>query len=313
MIGTIPHLESSNLQVLLFRANSLTGSIPTELGRLKDLRIMALNHNSIKGKIPSEFKELKKLEFLQLHQNQLTGIAPLIDRMRLTGDLNAFIADCGKKSPLQCDSCTMCCDKNDPEEKCQGKWDWKPSILFWALMIPLILSSFPAIIIFIAVMLFKSSPTSSWFDDTRDVLSIYAPDSVYSFIFAMEKRGVWVHIATASIQMWLFLAFVLASDSNNANSDWEFNINALLQADRKYDLETGLNYGDGFDAFHANGVDYIGPDGTSVSDYPNTDLYQSGRVKRTGHVIYRISISTDSMTFRFIHDKDEGKNGGATK
>ena len=100
MIGTIPHLESSNLQVLLFRANSLTGSIPTELGRLKDLRIMALNHNSIKGKIPSEFKELKKLEFLQLHQNQLTGIAPLIDRMRLTGDLNAFIADCGKKLPL---------------------------------------------------------------------------------------------------------------------------------------------------------------------------------------------------------------------
>jgi len=107
----------------------------------------------------------------------------------------------------------------------------------------------------------------------------------------------------------------LENDGSPNQVDWPQNgnhyINALLQADGKYNLETGLNYGDAFDAFHANGVDYIGPDGTSVSDYPNTDSYQSGKVKRTGHVIDRISISADSMTFRFIHGKDESKYGGA--
>ena len=53
----------------------------------------------------------------------------------------------------------------------------------------------------------------------------------------------------------------------------------------------------------------VWPDGTSVSDYPNTDSYQNGKVKRTGHVIDLISKSADTMTFRFINGKDKDKFG----
>ena len=98
------------------------------------------------------------------------------------------------------------------------------------------------------------------------------------------------------------------SDGFPEQADWPDNgnhyINALLQADGKYDLETGMNYGDALDAFHHFGVKSIGPDGTSIGNYPNTDSYQKGKIKKIGHIIDEISVSGDVMTFRFINGFD---------
>lgn len=115
----------------------------------------------------------------------------------------------------------------------------------------------------------------------------------------------------------------LDTDGSPGQDGWPENgnhyINALLQADGKYDLENGMNYGDGSDVFHGDGVDSIGPAGTSIGPYPNTNMYQKGKIKETGHIIDQISKSGDVMTFRFTNGRDRkeiepnGKEKGKTK
>ena len=68
---------------------------------------------------------------------------------------------------------------------------------------------------------------------------------------------------------------------------------ALLQADGRYDLERGMNRGDGGDVFHAGGVSVIGP-----ATVPNTDAYQLGLVQTTGHHLSQLSDAGPSMSFR---------------
>ncbi|XP_040993634.1 receptor-like protein 2 [Juglans microcarpa x Juglans regia] len=56
--------------------NSLSGSIPIEIGRLKLLRALHLGHNSFTGNIPDQISELTNLEELDLSANQLSGEIP---------------------------------------------------------------------------------------------------------------------------------------------------------------------------------------------------------------------------------------------
>lgn len=73
---------------------------------------------------------------------------------------------------------------------------------------------------------------------------------------------------------------------------------ALLQADGNYDLERGIDRGDGGDVFHANGVDSIGPsDAISPGPFPNTDSYQGGIIKRSDVIIFDIGPSGSQMEF----------------
>ena len=54
----------------------LDGSIPPELGDLRNLLDLHLHHNSLTGQIPKELGGLDNLEFLYLHSNQLSGKIP---------------------------------------------------------------------------------------------------------------------------------------------------------------------------------------------------------------------------------------------
>lgn len=58
-----------------------TGSIPSSLGNLKDIKLMQFALNQLTGTIPSSFERFTKLERFILHVNQLTGTLP-----RLWGD-----------------------------------------------------------------------------------------------------------------------------------------------------------------------------------------------------------------------------------
>ena len=78
LTGTIPSElgNLSNLKRLDFRLNNLTGTIPSELGKLDSLLDLYLSRNELTGTIPSELGDLGSLRTLVLSRNELTGTIP---------------------------------------------------------------------------------------------------------------------------------------------------------------------------------------------------------------------------------------------
>jgi hypothetical protein len=56
--------------------NSLTGSIPSELGQLTNSEAIWLFGNQLTGTVPSEIGNLRRLKIFQVEGNELTGIMP---------------------------------------------------------------------------------------------------------------------------------------------------------------------------------------------------------------------------------------------
>lgn len=85
---------------------------------------------------------------------------------------------------------------------------------------------------------------------------------------------------------------------------WPFNGKhyevSLLQADGRYDLERGNNFGDSGDLFHGNGhgVNFLRQsDNLLDGPFPNTDAYRDGLVRQTGIRIRDIGSSAPIMSF----------------
>lgn len=74
-------LELTDEDYLLVTELSLSGkdildSIPSDIGKLKNLRILDLSGCGLTGKIPSEIENLTSLEVLKLYNNELDGVIP---------------------------------------------------------------------------------------------------------------------------------------------------------------------------------------------------------------------------------------------
>ena len=85
----------TNLQLLYLSYNSLSGSIPAELGNLTNLRNLYLLSNSLSGSIPAELGNLTNLSHLYLWGNSLDGSIPstlgnLTNLMSLTLAVNSL-------------------------------------------------------------------------------------------------------------------------------------------------------------------------------------------------------------------------------
>ena len=76
--GTIPKELGTmkNLVLLALANNHLTGEIPEELGNLTNLVQLYLGMNELTGTIPESFKNFTKLNHLNLKKNKLTGNLP---------------------------------------------------------------------------------------------------------------------------------------------------------------------------------------------------------------------------------------------
>jgi M6 family metalloprotease-like protein len=93
-------------------------------------------------------------------------------------------------------------------------------------------------------------------------------------------------------------------------------INALLQADGRYDLEHGRNHGDKGDLFHAGGKNSLAPSEYLLDGpFPNTDTYQRGFVYKTDLLIYDISASAPTMKFsvKIVGGRTESPTAAPTK
>ena len=69
-------------------SNQLSGSIPSEIGELSQLRSLNLSNNFLTGSIPISFQNLKSVESLDLSHNKLSGKIPF-ELVQLTS-LSAF-------------------------------------------------------------------------------------------------------------------------------------------------------------------------------------------------------------------------------
>lgn len=94
-VGDLPYLET-----LWFRKlPKLTGSIPTAISSLTNLKSVRLSWTNLSGPVPVFFTQLKKITYLDLSFNKLTGSIPAqlstlpilealhLDRNQLTGEI----------------------------------------------------------------------------------------------------------------------------------------------------------------------------------------------------------------------------------
>ena len=117
LTGTIPSElgNLSNLKRLDFRVNNLTGTIPPELGDLDSLLDLWLSSNDLTGTIPSELGNLGSLLALSLSKNDLDGTIPpelgdldslqflLLSQNQLTGTIPSELGNLGSLLQLYLD------------------------------------------------------------------------------------------------------------------------------------------------------------------------------------------------------------------
>ena len=69
-------VNDCNVTEIQLLANNLTGTLPPEIGNLKELKVLSLADNLLTGNIPVEIGQLTNLTYLRCWNNQLTGNIP---------------------------------------------------------------------------------------------------------------------------------------------------------------------------------------------------------------------------------------------
>uniref|UniRef100_A0ACD6AGT8 Uncharacterized protein n=1 Tax=Avena sativa TaxID=4498 RepID=A0ACD6AGT8_AVESA len=121
-IGTLP----KSLEVLLLRANKISGPIPYEIGNLRNITVLYMDQNLLSGNLPSSLGNLTKLFVLSLPQNKLSGEIPpsignlsqlselYLQKNYLSGPIPVALQQCNKLHTLNL-SCNSL-DGRIPEE-----------------------------------------------------------------------------------------------------------------------------------------------------------------------------------------------------
>ena len=86
-----PEVFHVDLSYLDFIGNQLTGTIPTEIGRIKSLRGLNLHDNQLTSTLPTELGLLRSLNDMTVYFNELTG--PIPSEMGLLKDAEVFVMD----------------------------------------------------------------------------------------------------------------------------------------------------------------------------------------------------------------------------
>lgn len=104
-----PHLFFQCFLVKLsLTENTLTGTLPTELGNLANLAALEIHSNFLSQTIPTEIGNMKNLALLDATGNMLSGgVPPEVCQLR-QGDLQALSVDCVFRLTCPESCCTLC-------------------------------------------------------------------------------------------------------------------------------------------------------------------------------------------------------------
>lgn len=108
--GTIPTEIGSwrNMAYFALFDNSLSSTIPSELGRFENATSFFVHRNYLTGVIPTEIGNLTKIEAFRFENNLLSGTVPdEICYHYNFGDLQVVASDCTEK--VECACCDVCC------------------------------------------------------------------------------------------------------------------------------------------------------------------------------------------------------------
>ena len=90
-------------------SNQITGSFPSQLGKLRNISSISVAYNLLKGTVPIEFSSTRNLSLLHLHGNSLVG-----DLNHFDYSIKSFISDCGNSevftAKIDCGGCSECCN-----------------------------------------------------------------------------------------------------------------------------------------------------------------------------------------------------------
>lgn len=87
--GGVRRCDKNQTVVEISLYNELEGTLPSELGKLWNLRVLYLGRNHLHGTIPTELGSIEKLASLSLQQNELSGTIPQ-DSLKNLGRLRAL-------------------------------------------------------------------------------------------------------------------------------------------------------------------------------------------------------------------------------
>ncbi|ORX42290.1 hypothetical protein BCR36DRAFT_159990, partial [Piromyces finnis] len=69
----------SNLQTLKLKNNTLTGLIPSDLGKLPNLKELDISENGFSGSIPDEIKMNDNIDFTYKNYNDINKVKPVVN------------------------------------------------------------------------------------------------------------------------------------------------------------------------------------------------------------------------------------------
>lgn len=111
--GTIPTEIGlcTSLASLSMTNSTLAGPIPDEIGKLVELRRLWLYNNQLTGAIPAALNNMPNLEVVELHNNNLSGEMPDGVCTAIQGsdyEYKSLTSDCVKEVSCPKGCCTQC-------------------------------------------------------------------------------------------------------------------------------------------------------------------------------------------------------------
>ncbi len=158
---------------LVLRSNQLSGSIPSALGNLDELRILKLDNNRLSGSIPQTLGLLVRLEELSVAGNpQLSGSIP--DELCRLSTLNLTRANIGCELHCHCclDLSKLCEQSRRGHMSAWLTWRARGRWPFWKRL--------------------EMSLLHRWLEFTADFWSLH--QVYHAAPFLPLKRGVWMRL-----------------------------------------------------------------------------------------------------------------------